>query len=1366
MRKFIPDMKAKGQSLPIIALVILVLFAMVGLAVDVNNTYAKQREVVRASNSAAQTVMNSWVKNPNATVGKLSDLAAESLRENNVQIVEAGEEAEPGQREFYMFFIGKDGSPVGCREKSTCPPDRPPPSGTEFIQIQLHGRVDTFFARLAGAESLPVAANVGVTSGPCEEGVYPIGVNAAEIKDLEAGLYTNPEYDFTWDQSISGISMNKDREGKVLTEGSHFTFLSWNSSSDMTSMFEGKGNLEGNYQEANAGSPDVSNPGLLDPDDYVLEYSKSVNFGSLKKVFENHVENRTLMTLPIVEEDSDGLRVTALATFLPRDITQKGGNINVDLVFMGEAEACTTIIAALPDMTPIPTPTPTNTPVQGPTETPTPTPTRDIPTPTQEMPTETPVQTETSEPTNTPEPTDEAIVEETNTPTNTPVDEEPTATPEEEEAEEPTATPEEEEAEEPTATPEEEEAEEPTATPEEEEAEEPTATPEEEEAEEPTATPEEEEAEEPTATPEEEEAEEPTATPEEEEAEEPTATPEEEEAEEPTATPEEEEAEEPTATPEEEEAEEPTATPEEEEAEEPTATPEEEEAEETTTPETTDPIEEDPTATPTEKAVSDDEEGKEFDASLEVTVDEYGTCTPSFTVNVMNTGEKPAGAQGVVVAIEVTKGGEKYVTSIFPNEWEAGTIGPDETVSQDILLTVNDAWLTAEDDAEIKINAEVIAETTDPDHTVGKFDNGTIVRTGEACVDPTNTPIPTPTATDVLPTNTPTANATATAAVNETATAEANNTATAEVNETATAEANETATAEANETATAEANETATAEANETATAEANETATAEEANETATAEANETATAEANETATAEANETATAEANNTATAEVNETATAEANETATAEANETATAEANETATAEANETATAEANETATAEEANETATAEANETATAEANQTATAEANETATAEANETATAEANETATAEANNTATAEVNQTATAEANETATAEANETATAEANETAIAIANETAEAELNETATAYANQTATANANQTATANDNQTATANANQTATANDNQTATAEANQTAEAETATAEANATATAEAATPEAEYADENTQVCLPEPQWMEVTINYSVPAGKIAKLSHTWNVVHPDSNDPGGKLSTPDGLVNPDNGLPVTDMYTKWSTGNTTTPNGEENSGYVFTGNGSISMHVYWPGMRSEDEVVETHAEVAMRVKELDENNNPTGESQVVSQPGGGNPSVDYYWQPSDECPAPTPEPPQVDPRTDDEPNDAAYVCQGVEVGMMGAGMHPDYHNLNGQSVSVPAGAVWSRVQLGAWSSDSSMINTSATFTHGMSSTNVAAQQSATKASILLCLHLRDGRPALIPATAQD
>ena len=55
--------KRQGQSIILIALIIVVLVAMVGLSVDVGNTYAQNRNAVRATNAAALAGMDKLIKN-------------------------------------------------------------------------------------------------------------------------------------------------------------------------------------------------------------------------------------------------------------------------------------------------------------------------------------------------------------------------------------------------------------------------------------------------------------------------------------------------------------------------------------------------------------------------------------------------------------------------------------------------------------------------------------------------------------------------------------------------------------------------------------------------------------------------------------------------------------------------------------------------------------------------------------------------------------------------------------------------------------------------------------------------------------------------------------------------------------------------------------------------------------------------------------------------------------------------------------------------------------------------------------------------------------------------------------------------------
>ena len=58
MNKKLYYAKSRGQSIPLLALMLVVLFGMAALALDVGNTYAEQREVVRAANAAALEAMD------------------------------------------------------------------------------------------------------------------------------------------------------------------------------------------------------------------------------------------------------------------------------------------------------------------------------------------------------------------------------------------------------------------------------------------------------------------------------------------------------------------------------------------------------------------------------------------------------------------------------------------------------------------------------------------------------------------------------------------------------------------------------------------------------------------------------------------------------------------------------------------------------------------------------------------------------------------------------------------------------------------------------------------------------------------------------------------------------------------------------------------------------------------------------------------------------------------------------------------------------------------------------------------------------------------------------------------------------------
>lgn len=102
--------KEPGQSVPFIALIIVVLLGMVGLAVDVGNTYAEQRDTVRASNAAALAGMTSLMKGGND--GDVRKAIIASLKSNGIEPASTSTGLTADTRKLDAYYLGADGNPL------------------------------------------------------------------------------------------------------------------------------------------------------------------------------------------------------------------------------------------------------------------------------------------------------------------------------------------------------------------------------------------------------------------------------------------------------------------------------------------------------------------------------------------------------------------------------------------------------------------------------------------------------------------------------------------------------------------------------------------------------------------------------------------------------------------------------------------------------------------------------------------------------------------------------------------------------------------------------------------------------------------------------------------------------------------------------------------------------------------------------------------------------------------------------------------------------------------------------------------------------------------------------------------------------
>src|SRR5262249_50372851 len=146
---------APGQSIPLIALLIVVLFAMVGLAVDVGNTYAQQRNTVRATNAAALAGMNALIQNgTDQTIGKVIQ---QSLASNKIDGVYADSSttATSDQRIIRAYYLDAKGNYLVSCNIGSCGSI---PTGVAYIEVRVEGTVDTYFAKVVQRPTLPVKA--------------------------------------------------------------------------------------------------------------------------------------------------------------------------------------------------------------------------------------------------------------------------------------------------------------------------------------------------------------------------------------------------------------------------------------------------------------------------------------------------------------------------------------------------------------------------------------------------------------------------------------------------------------------------------------------------------------------------------------------------------------------------------------------------------------------------------------------------------------------------------------------------------------------------------------------------------------------------------------------------------------------------------------------------------------------------------------------------------------------------------------------------------------------------------------------------------------------------------------------------------
>jgi hypothetical protein len=361
--------KAHGQSIPLIAAMLVVLFGMVALAVDVGQTYAEQRNIVRGTNAASLAGMNRYLTG--GTDADVRKAIEQSLLANGVRVTPYGAAPQPGDRTVKAEYLDAAGSRIAsCPEVGACGTQKV--DGVKYIRVDVDGKVQMYFAQLFGTRELPVSSNAFSKLGFCTSGFYPIGVrsvvNGQSMVDDQGfikhdGFYTDETY------NDPPLKYRKLYMHGISNSNGGFSLLRWDKDKqgsgdkkDLADMMAGDGNINDSFTEVEPW-PSITEgpaqytgyprePGIFSGNEWV--YGSDFNSGNppftgpVLAQLEYHKKNRTVLTLPMYRYDNGDVDdpayyVETLGAFLLLDYGQDSGGSFLTLAYLRPGGMCSSL---------------------------------------------------------------------------------------------------------------------------------------------------------------------------------------------------------------------------------------------------------------------------------------------------------------------------------------------------------------------------------------------------------------------------------------------------------------------------------------------------------------------------------------------------------------------------------------------------------------------------------------------------------------------------------------------------------------------------------------------------------------------------------------------------------------------------------------------------------------------------------------------------------------------------------------------------------------------------------------------------------------------------------------------------------------
>lgn len=370
--------RSPGQSIPLIAIMIVVLVAMVGLSVDVGNTFQTERQAVSAANAASLAGMNTYLRRTASTTNQsIYNSIVASLNSNGVEVVGSSSAPQNEQLQLEAYYLDAQGEPLASEGNSPriLPNGALAPRNAAYIQVNLDGNVDTYFARVVNRNDLPVNATSYAGACPAGEGIYPIGINSSI---LEGNKFADPgdrdPVDGTKDKGWRTVRVDTVTYTAMRVElqngadGKGFAWLRWqggvNSADALAAGLTIPGTLLQGFEEADWPDTDKpadypGEPGFLTLGDWVYGTTAS---GAANARIDAQRADGTRMVLPIFDlvqgtGDDAQYRVSDFGIFV---VNGQGndpatGTKFLDLTFVGrdanQKVACS--YSAAPDPTPV-----------------------------------------------------------------------------------------------------------------------------------------------------------------------------------------------------------------------------------------------------------------------------------------------------------------------------------------------------------------------------------------------------------------------------------------------------------------------------------------------------------------------------------------------------------------------------------------------------------------------------------------------------------------------------------------------------------------------------------------------------------------------------------------------------------------------------------------------------------------------------------------------------------------------------------------------------------------------------------------------------------------------------------------------------